>query len=113
MKITFKDLIDKNTWLHSCILSALTSEVIESGRDKKEYEVKLLVNGFELEPTVLSELIDNVLSYIDSEAEKKYISEYKDKMYDAKKKADKMQDIIDKAFLKISKEFNILADDED
>lgn len=68
MLITFEDTLNKRDWLHSCLLNSLTFEAIESGEKTRTYEVKLLVNGIELEPTTLNTLLSNVEKFIDNEA---------------------------------------------
>jgi hypothetical protein len=103
MIITWKSLINENSWLNKCIMDSLTNECIESGREKTQYEVKLLVNDIELEPKVLEDLITNVVKYIEKEA----VSLADEKLKDVLVRADKLQEIVNEACYKIRDEFNI------
>jgi hypothetical protein len=103
MIITWKSLLNENTWLNACIMDSLTNECIESGCEKKQYEVKLLVNGIEIEPKLLEKLILNVVKYIDSEALKVADEKLKDALHDV----ELLNDIIKEVTYKIRDKYEI------
>lgn len=107
MKITFDDTINKKDWLHRCLLSSLTDEAIHSGIETRSYEVKLLVNGIELEPKTLDDLLTNVEKYIDSEAKALFEKTYTEPAERLRLKMNKLEDIIKDAKDKIIEEFEI------
>lgn len=111
MIITWQSLLYENTWLNKCIMDSLTNECIESGREKTQYEVKLLVNGIELEPKLLDDLISNVAKYIDSEA----LKVADDKLKEALNEVECLNDIIKDVTYKIRDKFDIpdLEHDDD
>lgn len=104
MIISFEDTLNKKDWLHSCLLNSLTGEAVESGKEKMEYNVKLLVNGIELEPTHLNELLLNIEKYIDREA--KELAEAK--LQAILNKAAKLNEMIDDVCAKVRDEFDVV-----
>jgi hypothetical protein len=84
-------------------MNSLTGECIESGREKQQYEVKLLVNGIELEPKLLEDLILNVVKHIDIEALKVADDKLKDALHDV----EDLNDIIKEVSYKIRDKFDI------
>lgn len=66
MKISFQDAIHKNDLLHIALMNCLTPEVIESAREAEEYDVKLVVNGVELDPTTLNLFQDKAEEWIET-----------------------------------------------
>jgi hypothetical protein len=120
MKITFDELVadirgensdmkGKRNWLFACIMSSLTNEAIKSGEDTRSYEVKLLVNGIELEPRLLQDLIENIEKYVDREAEiladRKFSAAIRD--------VDDLADIVREATEKIRDRYDIQKENED
>lgn len=103
MKISFQDTISKQDWLHSCLLNSLTAEAIDSGKEKQEYDVMLLVNGIQLEPTTLEYLLSNIEKHIDNEA--KALAEQK--LQDILFKTKRLDEIVNEACKKIRDEFGI------
>jgi hypothetical protein len=112
MKITFDDTINKRDWLHSCLLSSLTTEAINSGIETRSYEVKLLVNGIELEPTHLNDLLTNVEKHIDNEAKTLFYKTYTEPAERLRLKMNRLEDIIKEAKDKIINEFNITEEED-
>ena len=70
MKITFKEAIGVNDLLHITLMNCLTAEVINSARETEEYDVKLVVNGFDLDPTTLNLFQEKAEEWIETEAKK-------------------------------------------
>lgn len=105
MKITAQELISRKEWLHKCILQALTVEVIDDARDNHDfnYDIKLVVNGHELEPVLLNNLIENIVSYIEAEA----LDIVNTRMRSAVDKARKLENLVQEASDKIRDEFGI------
>lgn len=68
MKITFQEICAKQQWIHRELLSSLTHELITEAREDQFYEVKLLINGVEIEPVIFNEVMANLEKYIDKEA---------------------------------------------
>ncbi len=110
MKITFDDTINKTDWLHRCLLGSLSTEAIDSGRLDRSYEVKLLVNGIELEPTLLNDLISNIEKYVDREALSLYERKFAEQVELMREKTNQLTDMIDEAQYKIKEQFNITED---
>lgn len=113
MKITFDDTVSAKDWLHRCLLGSLTQEAIESGMETREYEVKLLVNGIELEPKLLNDLILNVEKYIDLEALTVFNKRYEEKAETLRCELDKLEGIIKEAQENIASKYNIEIKDYD
>ena len=70
MKITFDELLrrERGEWLLEEIMNSLPKEVIDSAMEAREYDVKLVVNGFDVEPVILHDMITNVAEYIEKQA---------------------------------------------
>ena len=69
MIITYEEILHDKTWLNREILQSLTQEVIDKAKEQNQYDIKLLVNGIELEPMFLTGLINNIEKYVDRQAE--------------------------------------------
>ena len=90
-------------WLHSEILSSVSDEALMKGSAKGEYDVKLIIEGIEHEPTVLKSIIEKIEDHIDREAE--LLANRK--LKEALAKVDRLGEIIDEVAYKIRDEFNI------
>lgn len=102
---------DENYWLYEEVMSSLTPEIIDSGRkddDTIEYDIKLQINGFLVEPTLLAKIINGIEKIVDEEAEK-IASE---KLGEALQEVDILHQIIKEAEYKIRDKFNIQLDEE-
>ena len=107
MKITFKDVLSKQEWLHTELMNSLTGDVIVKASNDRFYEVKLLVNGIELEPKFFNDLVNNIGKYIDAEAEKLAA----EKIAKISERQNILLNVIDEAIYKIKDEFNINTED--
>lgn len=107
MKITFEETLSRKEWLHKELMESLTGDIITKASEDQFYDVKLLVNGVELEPTFYNKLVNNIEKYIDAEAK----SLIRQKLEDAEEKSRKLSELIDVAKNSIIDEFNL--DDED
>lgn len=105
MKITSQELISGNEWLYKCISDTLTVEMIDDAKDNHgfSYDIKMIVNGHECEPTLLNNLIENIVSYIEAEA----LDIVNTRMQFTVDKAKKLEDLVQEASDKIRDEFNL------
>jgi hypothetical protein len=102
---------DENFWLYEEIMSSLTPEIIDSARNEDEslrYDVKLQINGFLVEPTLLPKIISGIEKIIDDEAEK--IAN--EKLVDAMREVDVLHEVIKEAEYKIREKFNIKREED-
>jgi len=98
-----------NFWLSKVIMNLpFSSETIDSGKEKQEYEIKLLINGFEHDPNWINKFIESIDEYIDKEAQIKANELYREAM----RKGEILNEIIEEATNKIAEEFNISIDEE-
>lgn len=93
MKITFEEVLSRNLWLHNELMNSLTGEIIEKTKEDRFYDVKLLVNGVELEPVFYNKLVNNIEKYIEDEA-KHLVCE---KLAEAENKLNQLIDLINTA----------------
>ena len=105
MKITAQELISEKNWLHKCILESINVDVIDDARDNHDfnYDIKMVVNGHELEPELLNKLITNIVAYIELEA----LDIVNTRMQSAVDKAKQLENIVQEASDKIRDEFGI------
>jgi Zn-dependent oligopeptidase len=79
MKIKFDEILaNKKDWLHQELLASATNEVIDLAKEKAEYDVKLLINGIEVEPKLLTKIIENLDAYIANRAKNMLLTKLKD-----------------------------------
>lgn len=104
MKITFDEIVPRrDEWIHKELLRSLHGDIIHKAKDDRFFEVKLLVNGVELEPSYFNDIMNNLEKYIDSEA-KVLAKEYFEEL---RIKSQKLSDMIDEATRKIANEFSL------
>jgi hypothetical protein len=112
MRITSKDLVGKTRgkvrdWICEEVLSSLTDETIYSPTQNDEdghvYEIKLVINGIEVEPKLLQRLYDGIEKIVDDEAA--IIAD--NKLKDALSSIDTLHEVIKEAEYKIRDKFNI------
>lgn len=93
MKITFKETMNGKEWIHSEIMNSLTGELIDQAKDDQFYEVKLLINGHELEPKLFNKIMNNVEDFINKQA-KSLIAE---KLEEAEEECNKILSVFREA----------------
>ena len=103
MKITFKETLSRKEWLHKELMESLTGDVITKASEDQFYDVKLLVNGIELEPSFYNKLVGNIEKYIDAEAK----GLVRQKLEEAENKSRKLSELIEAAKNSIIDEFNL------
>jgi len=112
MKIQFKDIVRNPEWLQREILNSITTELINEGHKTGEVDVKLLINGVELEPMLLTTIFNKLEEYIDAEAKVLSDATINEKMEEAEQKLRKLTDMFDEVASKIKDEFNLINYDE-
>jgi hypothetical protein len=77
-------------------MHSLTGDIIDKAAEDQFYDVKLLVNGVELEPIFFNNIMDHVEKFIDSEAR----NLVKEKLEIADNKSMRLQELIKEAIEK-------------
>lgn len=90
MRVTFEDTLSRKEWLHKELLDSLTEEVINKAREDQYYEVKLLVNGVELEPEFYNDLVNNITDHIEAQAKSMVV----EKLNLAEEEAEKLYQLV-------------------
>jgi hypothetical protein len=103
MKITFEEVLSRKDWLHAEMLRSLTFDLITQASEDRFYDVKLLVNGVELEPQLFNTLVDNIEKYIDEQAK----ALVREKLEEAENKVKKLSEFFDAAVEKIKEDFDL------
>ena len=107
MKITFEEVLSNEDWIHKELLNSLDGDTISNAAKDGAYEVQLLVNGTKLEPKFFNDLVNNIEKYVDAQA--KQLVE--NKLYEAERKAQKLEEMIKQATDDIREEFDIPNDE--
>ena len=107
MKILIEELLNSKTWLHSELLSSLTTDLIDKSLKDGFYEIKLLVNDVVVEPKMFNDLVNNIGKYVDLEAEKVVAEKFED----ATEKLNKLNYLVESVKSNIADEFNINIED--
>lgn len=103
MKIKVEDILSEREWLHKELLNSLPHDIIIQGAEVGFYDVKLLVNGVELEPKFYNDLVNNIEKYVDKEANHLLL----DKLSEAEQEVNKLLEVIELAKNSIIDKFNL------
>lgn len=103
MRYTFDEILSEKEWLHKELINSFTNEIFSKIKEDGFIDVKLLVNGIELEPKFYEDLIKNIEKYIECEA-KSYVTE---KLKEVDEKARELADIIEETTNKIFEDYNL------
>jgi hypothetical protein len=103
MKITFEEALSRKEWLHTELMNSLTGDLITQASEDRFYDVKLLVNGVELEPELFNKIVNNIEKYIDEQAK----SLVREKLEEAENKVRRLSELFDEVAYKIKDEFNL------
>ena len=103
MKITFEEALSRKEWLHTGLMNSLTEDLIIQASEDRFYDVKLLVNGVELEPQLFNKIVNNIEKYIDEQAK----SLVREKLEEAENKVRRLSELFDEVAYKIKDEFNL------
>lgn len=108
MKITFEEVLSEKEWLHKELMNSLTSDIITKAMEDRFYDVKLMINGEEVEPKLYNDIITNIDKYISEEA--KLI--VRDKLEEAFIKSNRLNEIINDVSEKIIDEFDLYENED-
>jgi len=103
MKVTFQEVLSRKTWLQKEMLNSLTGDIITKASEDQFYDVKLVINGVEIEPNIFNDIMNGIEKYIDAEA-KEIV---KIKLEKAEYKIRKLDELISEASDKIREEFDL------
>lgn len=103
MKITFQELLSDKQWLHTELLNSIPLDLVNKASKDMYYDVKLIVNGVELEPELYNKILQNVELYINDQAKQLVI----EKLEDAEAKIQKLTQMLETAVENIKEEFDI------
>ena len=103
MRVTFEEVISEKQWLHKELLCSLTAEVLNKVAEDRFYDVKLLVNGVELEPVLFNDLINGIEKYVDAEARE--LAD--DRLEKIKAKSEKLNELIEEAICNIRENLDL------
>ena len=103
MKVTFQEVLSRKTWLQKEMLNSLTGDIITKASEDQFYDVKLVINGVEIEPKIFNDIMNGIEKYIDAEAKELV----KIKLEKAEYKVRKLDELISDASDKIREEFDL------
>ena len=106
MKVTFQEVLSRKTWLQKEMLNSLTGDIITKASEDQFYDVKLLINGIEIEPNIFNDIMNGIEKYVDAEAKELV----KIKLEKAEYKIRKLEELISEASDKIREEFDLRND---
>ena len=107
MEITTKDLIEKNTWLNSEVLQSLPIDYSINSEYKDRLDVKLIINGTEVEASLYNDLLDNIEKHIDKQARSIIL----DDLEEAHDEVYKLKRAVEEAKNNIIRRFELDKDD--
>jgi len=110
MKFKFDELLGRTgSNLYHCIMGSLTGPMIDDAQEKREFDIKLVVNGVDCEPTLLGDLLDNIEKHVEN-AGRAYARE---KLNSALQKANNLEETVEDAIYEIKSEFNLFDSEYD
>lgn len=78
MKIKFAEVFSEKDWIHKELMCSLNEEIINKAKEDSFFEVKLLVNGVELEPEWFNYIMSEIEQHIDQRARKIAFEKFSD-----------------------------------
>lgn len=99
MKITFEEALSRKTWLQKELMESLNDECFscKEALEKQEWDVKLVVNGVDVEPVWFNSIMTKLKEHIDAEAKllfEQHLESIQETLEDKTKKLlDNIQDI--------------------
>lgn len=103
MDIKIKELAGDQSWLSTCIISALGAEHVDVIKGKESINVMLKIDDFVLEPSLLQKIFENIGKYITTEGEKVAAEKFEDAM----REIDDLSDTIKEVGDQIKTKYNI------
>lgn len=100
MKITFEEALSRKTWLQRELMQSLSDECFNTLEPKQDWwDVKLVVNGVEVEPVWFNSIMTKLEEHIDAEAKllfEQHLEDIQENLESKTKKLlDDMRDIHD------------------
>lgn len=96
-------------WLASELLSSVDGEEIHKANKLGEYDFKLLINGREFEPKMLTLLFENFKTIVENEAKQLV----KEKFEEAELEANKLLDLLKEAKYNIIEKYRLEEEELD
>lgn len=103
MKITFEEIKSKSEHIHIELLNSLSGELIEKAKEDQFFDVKILVNGIEMEPKLFNSALVNLEMAIKNTARMML----QERLYEIESKVEKLNDLFNDASNKIIDEFEL------
>lgn len=72
MKITFEEVLSRNEWIHKELMRSLTPELITQAYKDRFYDIKININGINVEPNLFNDIISNIDEYVTAGAQVLY-----------------------------------------
>lgn len=98
MKITFEEALSRKTWLQKELMQSLSDDCFKTLEPNQDWwDVKLVVNGVEVEPVWFNSIMTKLEEHIDTEAKllfEQYLEDIQETLENKTKKLlDDMRDI--------------------
>ena len=103
MRISFREALSRKEWLHKELMQSLNGETIAKAIEDQYFDVKLLVNGVEIEPSFYNNLIDKIDEHIENAAKAKIIQN----LEKAIAAAYELNELVEKAKANIINQFKL------
>lgn len=103
MKITFKELISRRRWLHTELFESLPMDILAKIAEDDSFDIKIVVNGIELEPKLFDDLVENIAVHVGNEAKR----EAREKFEEAMVSAGELQVILNEVKETIISKYNL------
>lgn len=106
MKITFDEVLSKSTPIENELMQSLNTQVfatIDLQNNTREWDVKLVINGVEVEPVMYNLLFSHTEEWIEERA-KEYL---KDKLGEADAEVSRLLEYINQAKENIIEKFDL------
>lgn len=103
MKITFDEVLSRNEPIQRELLNSLPLDIVEKAMDDGFYNIKILINGIEVEPKIFNDIMNRLEERIQSEA-KSYVQ---NKLQEAENEAHKLQQMVKDVQFKIMETYQL------
>jgi len=103
VKITFDEVLSRNEPIQRELLNSLPLDIVEKAMDDGFYNIKILINGIEVEPKIFNDIMNRLEERIQSEA-KSYVQ---NKLQEAENEAHKLQQMVKDVQFKIMETYQL------
>lgn len=107
MKITFEEVLSEKDWLTKELLNSLPSDIVKDSIEKRYYDVKLNINGIDVEPHLFNYIMNNIEKVVEDRAKEMIL----DKFDVVESKLSNLSHLFDLVRGKIAEDFNIKNED--